>query len=350
MKILYGVAGEGMGHATRSKVIIEHLRANHEIHIISSKKAFRFLSDAFPGQVTEITGLEFGIKDGRISKMKTFTETIKTGPKDLLSNYKIYRALEKSFPAELVISDFETIAAIYAYHHKIPLISIDNIHVINRCILDIPIPPDQKDIYRMANSIVKARTAGAKKYFICSFFQPEIRKKNTVLVPPVLRDQILKTKTSIKNHILVYPMSQPESVVIGALNSISREKFIVYGYNKDEVRGNVILKSFSDLGFISDLSSCKAVITHGGFSLMTEALFLRKPVCSIPLISQFEQYMNSAYLDKMGFGKYLSSFDPDGIKAFIYDLPSYVANLSNLTRTDNSQLFTLLDEEISLYK
>ena len=31
MKILYGVPSEGMGHATRSKVIITHLLKRHEV-------------------------------------------------------------------------------------------------------------------------------------------------------------------------------------------------------------------------------------------------------------------------------------------------------------------------------
>ena len=35
MKILYGVVGEGMGHAMRSRVILEHLLAHdHEVEIM----------------------------------------------------------------------------------------------------------------------------------------------------------------------------------------------------------------------------------------------------------------------------------------------------------------------------
>ncbi|MGH9333683.1 MAG: glycosyltransferase family protein, partial [Vicinamibacteria bacterium] len=34
MRILYGVVGEGMGHATRSAVVIEHLlSAGHEVKV-----------------------------------------------------------------------------------------------------------------------------------------------------------------------------------------------------------------------------------------------------------------------------------------------------------------------------
>ena len=37
MKILYGVVGEGMGHAMRSRVVLEHLVAQgHEVEIMAS--------------------------------------------------------------------------------------------------------------------------------------------------------------------------------------------------------------------------------------------------------------------------------------------------------------------------
>ena len=36
MRILYGVVGEGMGHATRSRVLLEELTKEHEVHIVVS--------------------------------------------------------------------------------------------------------------------------------------------------------------------------------------------------------------------------------------------------------------------------------------------------------------------------
>ena len=34
MRILYGVVGEGMGHAMRSGVILDHLTKNHEVQVV----------------------------------------------------------------------------------------------------------------------------------------------------------------------------------------------------------------------------------------------------------------------------------------------------------------------------
>ncbi len=58
----------------------------------------------------------------------------------------------------------------------------------------------------------------------------------------------------------------------------TNEKFIIYGFYKNKNLGNVILKDFSEKEFYGDLSACKAVITNGGFTLISEALYLKKPV------------------------------------------------------------------------
>src|ERR1041384_77886 len=49
MKILYGVVGEGMGHAMRSRVLLEHLvvTEQHEVEIMASGRAVDFLAKKF---------------------------------------------------------------------------------------------------------------------------------------------------------------------------------------------------------------------------------------------------------------------------------------------------------------
>jgi uncharacterized protein (TIGR00661 family) len=63
MNLLYGVVGEGMGHATRSRVVLDHLaRAGHDIKVVVSGRAHAFLVKAFADvpnvDIQEIHGLE----------------------------------------------------------------------------------------------------------------------------------------------------------------------------------------------------------------------------------------------------------------------------------------------------
>src|SRR5688572_22274443 len=141
MKILYGVPGEGMGHATRSKVIINHLLARqHDVHIVSSDRAFALLDKAFPGCVHEIKGYHLAYKNAAVSKLKTAILTLKTAPENLQKNFHRYRQLIEAFQPDLIISDFESFSYLFAKYHRLPIIRIDNMQVINRCQLDIQIP------------------------------------------------------------------------------------------------------------------------------------------------------------------------------------------------------------------
>src|SRR4051812_21285908 len=51
MRVLYGVVGEGMGHATRSRVTLEHLLTrDHEVRVVVSGRAHKFLVERFAGR------------------------------------------------------------------------------------------------------------------------------------------------------------------------------------------------------------------------------------------------------------------------------------------------------------
>ena len=56
MRILYGVAGEGMGHATRSHAFLADLVGEHDVLVVASGRAHDYLAQHFP-QVREILGL-----------------------------------------------------------------------------------------------------------------------------------------------------------------------------------------------------------------------------------------------------------------------------------------------------
>jgi len=347
MKILYGVPGEGMGHATRSKVIISHLLQNHELKVVSSSRAFEFLNKSFPGLVVEIEGFHIAYNKGEVSKFKTFTETLLSGPQNLIENFQKYQEIIKTFTPDLVISDFESFSYFFAKFHKIPIINIDNMQVIDRCELEIEIPSDEIINHQIAKNIIKLKVPNCNKYFITTFFQPPIIKENTEFIPPILRNEIINAKPTIKNHILVYQTSTSQDDLIGILKSLPDETFLVYGFNQDKIEGNVILKKFSEIGFIDDLASAKAVISNGGFSLISEAVFLKKPVCSFPIKNQFEQFVNAAYIDYLGYGKHLTTPTADGIKAFLYDLKYYTKRISTYSQNANEDTYNAINKAIT---
>lgn len=346
MRILYGVQGEGMGHATRSKVVIEHLLKNHEVKVVSSSRAYKFLKKSFPGRVKKISGLNIEYQDASVERLKTAYKVLKVAPKNLYNNFKNYKSLMKGPKPDIVISDFESFSAFFGKYNKIPVISIDNMSVITRCKLDIKIPLKERNNYLIAKNIITASMPKCKKYFITSFFDASIKKKNTTIVPPIIRKRIQLAKSSNKGHILVYQTSKSQNNLVDILNQIPEEKFYVYGFDQDKDYGNVKMRPFSEDDFIKDLASAKAVVTNGGFTLISESVYLKKPVCSIPVKNQFEQYVNAAYIEKKGYGKFFESISLENIKDFIKGIPKYERKLAKYSQEGNKILFRNIDSEI----
>src|SRR5580765_8498651 len=90
MKILYGVVGEGMGHAMRSRVVLEHLVAQgHEVAIMASGRAVEFLSKRF-ADVNRIHGLHMIYEENRVRLGKTLWSNALTGATGIPKNIATY--------------------------------------------------------------------------------------------------------------------------------------------------------------------------------------------------------------------------------------------------------------------
>ena len=282
MRILYGVVGEGMGHATRSRVVLEHLlRANHEVRVVVSGRAHRFLTERLTGyanvSIEEIHGLTLSYFGNSLDRSKSLFENLRKAPKGLKKNVKVYqRVAESGFLPELVISDFESWAALYALNHRVPVVSIDNMQIINRCRHDSDVTAGKGFDFDLARLAVKIKMPGAYHYLATSFFFPEVRKKYTTLVPPILRPEVILAKREPGSHVLVYQTSPTNMSLIPTLKKLPY-RFRVYGMGREGQEGNVTLCGFSEPGFLEDLRTARAAVAGGGFSLLSEAVSLKVP-------------------------------------------------------------------------
>ena len=77
MRILYGVNGEGLGHATRSRVVIQHLiDRGHEVKVAASGRAYPYLQQHLP-DVEQIWGLSFALEHGQVDVVKTVVKNVR---------------------------------------------------------------------------------------------------------------------------------------------------------------------------------------------------------------------------------------------------------------------------------
>ena len=336
LRILYGVTGEGMGHATRSKVIITELAKRHQVRIVVSGRAHDFLRKAFP-DVVEIDGLHMVYDDNAVDRDATLFSNLSVAPALVMENVRAYFEHVRDFEADVVIADFDSFAYLYGKAHGIPTLSVDNMQIINRCKHDEEILEGFKGDFRVAKAIVKMKLPGCYHYLITTFFYPPVRKTRTSLYPPILRPEILAAPRSRGEHVLVYQTSSSYSALLPTLKTLDVE-FRIYGLGREEVDGNLTFRPFSEDGFIADLASARAVIAGGGFSLMGEAVYLHKPLLSVPVGKQFEQVLNGRYLQQLGYGQMVDQIDEDTVLGFLERVPQYEEKLEAYEQDGNTKI------------
>lgn len=345
-RILYSVCGEGMGHAIRSSVIIKHLLKDNEVIIFASERAYDFLSEKFDN-VYYIEGFNTVYTENRAKYRSTFVAGMKDLPKNLRYNMKILYSIARTFKPNIIISDFEAYSNLLSKILGIPLISVDNIHIITQCKLELP---EKYYAERLAaQGVIRSFITRPKRYLITTFFYPEVKnKKKVFLYPPVLRDKILNLKPYNGEHILVYQTSDSNSELIDVLKSLD-EKFIIYGFGIEKEEGNLIFREFNENEFFKDFESCKAVIANGGFTLMSEAIYLGKPIYTIPVKKQFEQTVNAVYLKELGYGEFYEQISKESFEEFLSNIESYRKALSTFKHDRNKRILSDLNETIAKY-
>ncbi len=349
MRILYGVVGEGMGHATRSALVIQHLLdAGHGVRVVVSGRAHGFLAQRFGAHprfdLQQIHGLSLAIDGMEVDLEETLWENLEAAPAGLLRNIEAYTRVVQSGPdPDLVISDFESWAYLYARNHFIPVVSIDNMQVLNRCRHPAEIREDVD--FQLAKLAVKLKLPGAYHYLITSFFFPDLRKPRTTLVPPILRPEVLAARREPGDHVLVYQAPAALEAWLPVLRTLPG-RFVVYGMGREGSEGNLTLRPFSATGFIDDLRTARAVLAGGGFSLMSEAVHIGVPFFAVPLRQQFEQELNARYLSWLGYGDWAPDPDPDRLRTFLASTDDHAQALERYPRQDNACTLGCVDELI----
>ncbi len=337
-----------MGHATRSRVVLEHLvAAGHEVEIMTSGRAKDFLAKHFEG-VNRIHGLHFVTEDNRVRLGRTLWSNVLSGTVGLPRNIEAYFELVAEFRPEVVISDFESWTYLYAKVHRLPVFSIDNMQIINRCTHPPEVLAGQGASFEVARAFVKGKLPFCDHYLVTTFFRPEIRKERTSLHPPILRPEILASVPRRGDHLLVYQTAEGHGALAEVLQRCGIE-CRVYGMHrglaKERTDGNLRHRPFSEAGFIDDLATARAVIAGGGFTVMGEAVYFHKPMLVVPLANQFEQNLNARWLAQLGYGRWASAIDdPQQVRDFLDAVPACEERLASYSQDGNRDLLGALDE------
>ncbi len=138
---------------------------------------------------------------------------------------------------------------------------------------------------------------------------------------PVIRRDIRALTPEVKNHFTVYLPSYSDEAIIDFLKQFNEVNWEVYSKHNQKpfTYKNIKISPVDKNDFVKSMASSKGVFCNAGFETPAEALFLKKKLCVIPMIGQYEQQLNAEMLKSMGVPVYSSLCDinADSFKAWI---------------------------------
>ncbi len=350
MRILYGVAGEGMGHATRSHAFLTDVVGEHDVLIVASGRAHDYLAQHFP-QVREILGFSLAYEDNAIRRWDTVMQNLRGAASGWPAQVRAFYEIARDFTPDVVVSDFESLVLTVARRERVPAISVDNIMMLDRCRHDEGIIGDDTLDFELARQIARTKAAGLHHAIVPTYFRPPLRRKATTLVAPVLREAVLAAVAEPGEHLLVYQTAAGSETLVEALHETGlpcRLYGVRRDLDEDLVEGELVYRPFSEPTFLEDLRTARAVIAGGGFSLLSECVYLHKPALSMPVAGQFEQTLNARYLERLGYGAYAAAPTPEAIGAFLERLPEHEESLAGYSQDGNNVALAALREQLAL--
>lgn len=298
MRIWYSVDGD-CGHARRSDAVIgELLRQGQDVRITASGEAYEALAQRYGDRVTRIKGTRFSAKKEEVLLLRPLSLFILLSKLAalLLANRRATRQLRTEFDPELVITDFEPTASYFSFFTHRRVISLDHEHGFVRCKVEGWRPG-------LWSSLGVAFWVPKADISLITSFCDAVPRHGERVVPPLLGADVRRvTPQNDGTFVLVYWESDADHGFVDTLAKSDME-YRIYGMGKRGDHANLHFKEFSRERFLDDLRACRWVIVNGGFTVISEALALKKPVFAIPTAQQEEQH-NARMLRQAGYGDF----------------------------------------------
>ncbi|HEX5400129.1 MAG TPA: glycosyltransferase family protein [Verrucomicrobiae bacterium] len=336
MNIVYALSGEGRGHGSLARAVLPILQqAGHTLHVVTYGQSLAAMA---PYNPIEICGIRHAYnRVGRLSPFRTILQNA-----GILYYYaaewKTLRRQLAGLSPDLVITNMEPLIPRVARSLGVPVVSFDNQHAL--VLLPGQIPRGFRLSARVTRTAVNAVAPRADFFVVMSFVSARPRRDNVRVVPPALQPEFRQIRPETGDHVFVY-LKQPNPRLLDILRQID-EHFVIYGYNLSAAAGNLTFREFNDRMPV-ELAASKAIVGTTGLSLLSEAVWLKKPFFGVPLMNEFEQTANAFFIRARSFGDFSERPRREQICSFLQRLDEYRAALGEYHFDPDTAGRTLLD-------
>jgi len=342
-RIVYGVMGDARGHVTRALTVAGEL-PQHEILFVGGGRVHDLKAHGY--QVVDVPMASTLYRNNRVDLPATVMNAVKVfgGGRKVVN--RLAQVIDR-FDPQLILTDYEYFTPLAARKLGRACVSVDHQHILTHCGYEIP--SEQRLSRLMTNLSIRALYSNASHFIVVSFFKlPPKTPASTEVLPPIIRAEVRKLRPVHGEHVLVYQTS-PTFVRLFPVLEQTPRRYLIYGFGERPPQSNLVFKPYSNEGFLADLASCRYAITNGGHNVVSEALFLGKPVLSFPIVNAFEQFLNAYFLSRLGYGDYSTAAVPsvEFLRTFESRLEEFTANINGVDFLGNKELVAHLEKHFS---
>ncbi|MEJ3744823.1 glycosyltransferase family protein [Actinomycetes bacterium KLBMP 9797] len=360
-RVLVGACGMGNGHASRQLNLVNRLRERgHQVAIITFGDGVAALDDAFPSHVpiavpTHHPGGWVAMTPTGIDISRSAANGRALDPGGDAWNFALAEQVVAQLGGEpdAVLTDYEPASAQLAYMFGSRLITTEQ--------------QSKFLMYRTpdAGGYTRWHEAAKLRYFFpaadrriaSSFFpldwEPDERYPGEV-IEPILRPDVLSQSPEVDEaSVVVYlspyaPMRQDPAAFLHVLAGFPRVTFTVFSRTPvGDAPPNVVVSPFDRPKFTEALRTCAAVVSTAGHQLLSECLYLRKPVLGLPF-DVYEQQFNAMMLDRFGIGMRADGLSTEVLRRFLEGRAEFATRADELAARQFTGSSTGLIERLGL--
>lgn len=323
MKVVYGIHGYGRGHASRALPIIrELLQRGHEVIAVAGGQAYEFIRDDVRTMKVDCFTFE-QVEGTKTDPVKTVRVNLPKYIKLLLrvQDYQAVKHLCTQFRPDAIITDSEPFTAWVGKDLGIPVMCLDHYGIIANAGTRIPMSDTIRvalDKWAYRKLIPKPSTR-----VISSFYS---EPSDHPIVGPIIRKELVEAYAPVTtgSHYVAYFSSGIDHSQLEELKALNG--LVVVFHNGPAKRDENIQwvprnRALFDLA----ISTCRGVICSAGNQIISESVFLGKPLYVIPEDS-VEQRLNASYILRMGVGLSAEEIDNRLLSVFESNLKQWAQN------------------------
>ena len=307
-RILLLVNGLGLGNSTRSYAVIQQLLARGaEVEVVTSNNGLWFFADKPEvGRVTEIPSLHYGQKAGRINIVATLSQAGAMLDTIRCADAIISNTIARFHPSSVVTDSIYSLRPVR--RAGLPLAAINNSDMVVRQMARGGWP---------AEVIPQFLTVELSDYLFHRLLPDLVISPRLDPNDIVQGGNFRRVGPIVRNACRPEPMStrRPERVAVMLSGSVFGSR-VVFKRDRSDVVIDVVgrptpgdgdvPRGVTFHGKVRDslafMRNADLVVVNGGFSAVSEALFLRKPTVVIPVPRHAEQWVNGDSVRRLGLG------------------------------------------------